>query len=141
MRHVDWRDILAGLVAAAMIGIAYAWLASVAKGSPIPFAKPPARKPALSRGLFIGEWEMRWGELRSRVTLKENGSYLCRWGSVAYVGSWGLDSTGRLWITETATPQDFRSWHSYAVRIDAVTMSGKVEAGAAAIAVSLKRVK
>jgi hypothetical protein len=93
----------------------------------------------LTRSALVGEWVMCWGEMRATITLSDTGTYTCQWGSLKYVGAWGLDGEGRFWITESSQPQEVRSWQSYAVRMTPGTLTGKIEVGAAGVPFRLER--
>jgi hypothetical protein len=93
----------------------------------------------LTRNVLVGDWVMYWGDTRARITLAESGTYTCRWGSLNYVGSWGVDPEGRFWITESSQPQEARSWLSYAVRMKPGTLTGKIEIGSPGVAFRLEK--
>src|SRR5262249_62434207 len=95
----------------------------------------------LDRERLVGNWVMHWGQYRSTVTLSATGTYTSQWPGANYVGTWGLDRDGRLWITESSRPGEPSSWQSYAVRLAPNTLAGPVEVGATGVVVRLERTK
>ncbi len=113
----------------------------------LPLAAAPApmhapRKPRpLCRARLVGDWVMHWGHVRCTITLSPRGDYECQWPGANYVGSWGLDRSGRFWITESCRPEVASSWQSYAITLSPVTLSGPIEVGANGVVVRLEKKK
>jgi hypothetical protein len=117
----------------------------VAAPAPFPRVAPP--RPLNREGL-VGTWTVRWGTVAAVFVLSANGDYVCIWPGARYVGSWGLDRDGRLWITESCRPETSTSWQSYAIRITPETFatsrstgifSGPVEVGATGVSVRFEK--
>jgi hypothetical protein len=122
-------------------------LAVPVAAAPMPFPKS-AKPRVLNREGLIGTWSVHWGTVPATFTLSANGDYECVWPGAKYVGSWGLDRDGRLWITESCRPELSSSWQSYAIRLSPEafaafratgTFTGPVEVGATGISVRLQR--
>src|SRR5689334_19036038 len=86
-----------------------------ATAAPMPFPKSSKPRPLTRNGL-VGTWSVHWGTVSATFILSANGDYTCLWPGTRYVGSWGLDRDGRLWITESNQPTSPSSWQSYAIR-------------------------
>jgi hypothetical protein len=117
-----------------------------ADAAPVPF--PKTSKPrSLTRDGFVGTWSVHWGTVPATFILSPNGDYVCIWPGAKYVGSWGMDRDGRLWITESNRPESPSSWQSYAIRLtpdlfsarSPYSLRGPVEIGATGISVRLLR--
>jgi hypothetical protein len=117
--------------------------------APAPFHK--GGKPRLlSRDGLVGTWTVHWGSVTTTFTLSANGDYVGLWSGTRYVGSWGLDRDGRLWITESCRPELPSSWQSYAIRLSAGVflaprtpqeLAGPVEVGATGVSVRLLKLR
>jgi hypothetical protein len=111
-------------------------------GAPLPKARPkPPIPQRLTTDYLVGDWLMIWNGTRYPTTLERSGKYTCRFGSITYVGSWGIDREGRFWVTESSRPQEVCSWQSYVVRIKPGTLSGVMEVGAPGVGFRLEKRK
>src|SRR5262249_37557553 len=110
-------------------------------GLPVCAAPAPFRGKSrpLTRAALIGTWEANWGGVRCLITLESNGEYRCKWCGTHYVGAWGLDRDGRVWITESCQPGEAHAWRSYAVRLAPDAFAGQIEVGATGVTVRLER--
>ena len=100
---------IAGLImwAAVCILLFVAWVVQLAvevRGAPAPFAAPRKAYP-ITAGRLVGVWQCSWGGVACTITLRDGGEYESAWPGGGWVGSWGLDRNGTLWITETCRPE------------------------------------
>jgi hypothetical protein len=102
---------------------------------------PPRKARPLCRARLAGTWVMHWGNFRSTLTLSASGDYHCQWPGAQYVGTWGLDRDGRLWITESPRPEVASSWQTYAIRLAPDTLAGPIVVGATGVVVRLEKKK
>ena len=118
-----------------------------ADAAPLPFPKTGKPRP-LTRDGFVGTWTVRWGTVPATFILSANGDYVCVWPGARYIGSWGVDRDGRLWITESNRPDAPGSWQSYAIRLAPdlfaahrapSSLRGPVEVGASGVSVKFQR--
>jgi hypothetical protein len=108
--------------------------------APAPFEQPRKRSP-LARNDLVGSWEALWGGVRCRITLAESGDYVCNWCGTRYVGTWGMDRDGRIWITESCRPGESLTWQQYAVRLAGRgDLRGPIEVGANGVVIQLERI-
>jgi hypothetical protein len=107
-------------------------------GAPISFPKQ-TKVERITTTTFIGDWTMCWGDTRYPISLKDSGTYRCKFGAVTYVGSWGLDNRGRFWITESSRPQESSAWRNYVVKLKSGTLEGVIEVGAPGVSFKLER--
>jgi hypothetical protein len=126
---------------AALVLLAVALCWQMADAAPAPFERPPIRPKQLYRQDMVGNWTMTWAGQPCTVTLSATGDYTCDWYGINFVGSWRLDPQGQFWITESSRPEDPDLWRSYSVRLDPVTLSGRVEVGQPDVEVRFQRLR
>jgi hypothetical protein len=121
-------------------------LALAAPAAPAPFPRPNAPPRPPGRFHLVGDWHMCWGTVRYPITLTNAGDYLCEWCGTKFVGSWRVDSRGRLWITESGHAADPSSWRTYSIALapvartdDSGAFSGAVEVGAPGVQVRFEK--
>jgi hypothetical protein len=124
------RNRLVGLLLLVMTATLYA--------APAPFPKT-TRAKSLCKEQLVGSWIMHWSNVRSRVMFSRDGTYICHWPGAEYTGSWGVDSKGQLWITETSYTSEPKLFQSYTIELDPRTLCGPVKHGASCIWVRLEK--
>jgi hypothetical protein len=106
--------------------------------APAPFPKH-SRPRSLTREGLVGTWTVYWGTVPATFTLSANGEYVCIWPGARYIGTWGMDREGRLWITESCRPELPCSWQSYAIQLTPETFAGPVVVGADGVSVRMEK--
>ena len=105
--------------------------ATPVKSAPAPF---PKRQPTkIQRDLtykLTGTWKMHWGSSVFNVVLSPGGHYACDSGTsgIRWTGSWHVYD-GKLWISETSTPQDQMSWKHFGCKLCPYEFKGEIVEG------------
>jgi hypothetical protein len=95
--------------------------------APAPFPKTRPAMPPLVAADMVGDWTMNWLGYPYAVTFARGGAYAARPATPsAYAGSWGVAPGNRLWITESASPNDPTGWVSYVIVVNPATMTGSL---------------
>jgi hypothetical protein len=120
MRHShDRRGRWAATCGAALLALA---LAPPLSAAPAPFAK--AGKPSAGgHAALAGAWTLHWHGATGEVALSGDGSYLCAWYGLTYVGTWKL-AEGRVVVTESNRPEDSRNWHTFTAEVYVAPSAG-----------------